>query len=170
MYQSIKKILYATDLSETARDAMRYAVSLTGRYGAEMTSLHVVPDIYEEMTLSTGIDMDLYFGIDRWRSLTDERLGSAKEAVLERIRATCEELKEEVGDCLASCEHVLVKVGHPVKTIIDTATEDGYDLVVMGTRGHSKFEDLLLGSTANGVIRRCPVPVMVVRLEAPKTS
>ncbi|MDY0162151.1 universal stress protein [Desulfobotulus sp.] len=168
MYHSIKKILYATDLSETARDAMRYAVSLAGRYGAEMSSLHVIPDIYEEMTLSTGIDMDLYFGIDRWRSLTDERLASAKDAVLKRIEETCAELHDEVGDCFASCDNVMVKVGHPVKTIIDTAVEGEFDIVVMGTRGHSKFEDLLLGSTANGVIRRCPVPVLVVRLEAPK--
>lgn len=168
MYQSIKKVLYATDLSETARDAMRYAVSLSGRYGAEMSSLHVIPDIYEEMTLSTGIDMDLYFGIDRWRSLTEERLASAKDAVLKRIEETCAELHEEVGDCQTCCENVMVKVGHPVKTIIDTAVEGNFDIVVMGTRGHSKFEDLLLGSTANGVIRRCPVPVLVVRLDAPK--
>lgn len=168
MYHSIQKILYATDLSETARDAMRYAISLSSRYGAEMTSLHVIPDIYEEMTLSTGIDMDLYFGIDRWRSLTDERLAGAKDAILKRIEETCAELHGEVGDCRANCENVMVKIGHPVKTIIDTAVEGCFDMVVMGTRGHSKFEDLLLGSTANGVIRRCPVPVLVVRLEAPR--
>lgn len=167
MYHGIKKILYATDLSETARDAMRYAVSLASRYGADLTSLYVIPDIYEEMILSAGIDMDLYLSSDRWRSLMDERMVNAKNAILDRLKTTCEELKDEVGDCLAQCSHILVTVGHPVKTIIDTAVEENYDLVVMGTRGHSKFGDLLLGSTANGVIRRCPVPVMVIRLAPP---
>lgn len=164
MYHGIKKILHATDLSETAQDAMHYAISLVSRYGAELTCLHVIPDIYEEMILSAGIDMDLYLSSDRWRSLMDERMSNSRDAVLKRLQLACDDLQDEVGDCMAQCGHILVTVGHPVKTIIDTAVNGNYDLVVMGTRGHSKFGDLLLGSTANGVIRRCPVPVLVIRL------
>lgn len=165
MYHPIQKILYATDLSETARDAMRYAISLAARYEAQMTTLHVIPDLYEEMTLSSGIDMDLYFGMDRWRTLTDDRLSAARKAVKERIDEIYQEMHKEVGDWPSPKDHVMIKMGHPVKTIIDTAVEEEVGMVVMGTRGHSKFEDLLLGSTANGVIRRCPIPVLVVRLD-----
>ena len=60
---------------------------------------------------------------------------------------------------------VEVKVGHPVRKIVEMATEGGYDLVVLGTHGHSMLDDLLLGSVARGVVKKCPMPVMTVRLE-----
>jgi nucleotide-binding universal stress UspA family protein len=45
MIPEIKKILYATDLSENARHAFGYAVSLANRYDAGITVLHVVEEL-----------------------------------------------------------------------------------------------------------------------------
>ncbi|MEA3469544.1 MAG: universal stress protein [Thermodesulfobacteriota bacterium] len=59
---------------------------------------------------------------------------------------------------------VEVKVGLPVKEIVEMATEGGYDLVVLGTHGHSMLDDILLGSVARGVVKKYPVPVLTVRL------
>jgi arsenite transporter len=59
---------------------------------------------------------------------------------------------------------VIVKVGHPVEQIVKTAIEGDYDLVVLGTHGHSMIDDLLLGSVARGVVKKSPMPVLTVRL------
>ncbi|NIW10607.1 MAG: universal stress protein, partial [Gammaproteobacteria bacterium] len=45
----VKKILYATDLSENARFAFAYAVSLADLYGAKIALLHVLPEVSELM-------------------------------------------------------------------------------------------------------------------------
>jgi nucleotide-binding universal stress UspA family protein len=50
MLPTIRNILYATDLSESARRALGYAVSLAGHYKASLTILHVVRDVVELMS------------------------------------------------------------------------------------------------------------------------
>ncbi|MBW6520128.1 MAG: universal stress protein [Desulfoarculaceae bacterium] len=57
-----------------------------------------------------------------------------------------------------------MKIGHPVEQIVQTATEGEFDLVVLGTHGHSMIDDLLLGSVARGVVKKSPMPVLTVRL------
>jgi len=56
--------------------------------------------------------------------------------------------------------------GSPAREIVDYATTEGCDLVVMGTHGRSGVDRLLLGSVAERVVRRSPVPVLTVRVEA----
>jgi nucleotide-binding universal stress UspA family protein len=55
-----------------------------------------------------------------------------------------------------------VKAGHPAELISTYAAAGGYDLVVLGHRGHF-LRDHLLGSTADRVVEHAPCPVMVVR-------
>ena len=57
-----------------------------------------------------------------------------------------------------------MEIGNPAEKITAVAGEEKYDLVIMGTHGHGKLEEAFVGSVAREVIRRCPVPVMVVRL------
>ncbi|MEO6326494.1 MAG: universal stress protein, partial [Thermoanaerobaculia bacterium] len=53
--------------------------------------------------------------------------------------------------------------GRPSDVIIQAATEMKVSLVVVGTHGRSAFEQFLIGSTAERVVRRSPVPVLTVR-------
>lgn len=55
-----------------------------------------------------------------------------------------------------------VRPGHASEVITRVAAEGGYDLVVLGHRGHF-LRDHLLGSTADRVVEHAPCPVMVVR-------
>ncbi|WP_291347148.1 bile acid:sodium symporter [Desulfobacula sp.] len=52
----IKKILFATDLSETARHAVKYACSIGNKYNAQVHVIHVVPDVLDEYSSGTGIN------------------------------------------------------------------------------------------------------------------
>ncbi len=69
MVPDIKRILYATDLSDTARHAVRYACSIGHQYGAKVTLLHVIPDIVEEISIGTGINRVDHMGKKEWESL-----------------------------------------------------------------------------------------------------
>lgn len=53
--------------------------------------------------------------------------------------------------------------GHPGETIASMADAEHFDLVVMGTHGHSSVGNVLLGSVATGVLSRCEVPVLLIR-------
>jgi len=55
-------------------------------------------------------------------------------------------------------------VGLPSNVIIEEAHNGEYDMVVMGTQGHSTLMDAMMGSTVRRVLRRCKKPVLSVRL------
>ena len=56
-----------------------------------------------------------------------------------------------------------IAVGHPVEQIVHRAEKDHIDLIVLGRRGMSRFEKMLVGSTSEKVLRYAHCPVMVVR-------
>lgn len=56
-----------------------------------------------------------------------------------------------------------IAVGHPVEQIVHRAETDCVDLIILGRRGKSRFERMIVGSTAEKVLRYAHCPVMVVR-------
>lgn len=56
-----------------------------------------------------------------------------------------------------------IAVGHPVEQIVHRAESEPVDLIVLGRRGKSRFEKMLVGSTAEKVLRYAHCPVMVVK-------
>lgn len=57
----------------------------------------------------------------------------------------------------------LLQEGNVVDMIVKTAKDGKFDLIVVGARGLSKFEELLLGSVSHGVLEKAPCPVIVTR-------
>jgi nucleotide-binding universal stress UspA family protein len=57
----------------------------------------------------------------------------------------------------------LSKTGHVAETISKTATEGHFDLLMMGSHGHSELGNLVLGSVATRVMAHCKTPVLLVR-------
>ncbi len=56
-----------------------------------------------------------------------------------------------------------IAVGHPVEQIVHRAETDRIDLIILGRRGMSRFEKMIVGSTSEKVLRYAHCPVMVVR-------
>jgi nucleotide-binding universal stress UspA family protein len=56
-----------------------------------------------------------------------------------------------------------IVVGHPVEQIVHRAETDKVDLIILGRRGMSRFEKLIVGSTSEKVLRYAHCPVLVVR-------
>ena len=73
MTPKINTILCPTDLSQNAKIAFSYAMDLAEKYGAELTLLHVTPDIIQEMTASMGFDFAAYLEQDQLDLFPEER-------------------------------------------------------------------------------------------------
>lgn len=73
-----------------------------------------------------------------------------------------EKLIEKTGCAHLSTKKVF-KVGVPFQELIRAVEDEGADMLVMGQKGRSDLADVLFGSTAEKVFRRCPVPLLSVR-------
>jgi len=155
----IKKILYATDLSENARYSFRYAVSLSHQYDASLTILHVL-----EVRTGYVYDLSNYLGAEKWEELKISHDEETLRTIETRLTDFCDEVAAEDDSCRFIVDAVVVKRGNPVEEIVLQAENEDFDIVVMGTHGHKPLADMMMGSTARRVLRRCKKPVLAVRL------
>jgi nucleotide-binding universal stress UspA family protein len=161
---SFKKILYATDLSETARHAVKYACTIGEKYGATVTVLHVVPNVLDEFSMDTGIDLADHVDEKTLKEFNEQGVTRAKERIRERIEEASQAVTREIPCCPLNKEDIRVEVGNPADRIVSVAETENYDLVIMGTHGLGKWEEAIVGTVAGGVIRKCRKPVLVVKL------
>ena len=165
----IKKILYATDLSENAFHAFAYAVSLANLYGAGITMLHVLFDAPNKIAIVSS-----YITAEQWAEIRSRNYQEAKEALIgkkrenvaihEVLQTFSKNVSAKADDQSFITDEILVESGDPVKQILKTADERNCDLIVIGSLGHGVIENVLIGSTAKKVVQRSKKPVLVVRL------
>lgn len=140
-----KRILVATDGSESAEKAASHAVNIAKAAGAELYALYVISTKYAVTTRS----------VKGWTDEFEEGLAKRGRAAICNV----EQLGKEAG---LKVEPVFLK-GIPAEEILNYAEKNDIDLIVMGTKGLKGIEKLLLGSVAENVLRHSKVPVMVVR-------
>lgn len=140
---SFQKILVPTDGSEFTKAAIVKAVELAKLVGGQITALYVV-----DKTALAGIPADA--------SLTNVYASLKKEgqAALDYVGRMCDNAGVPID--------VKIREGSPVNEIL-AESEDGYDLIVMGTLGRTGMSKLLMGSVAEKVVRTSDCPVMVVK-------
>ncbi|MBT6340147.1 MAG: universal stress protein [Desulfobacula sp.] len=160
MVPEIKKILYATDLSESARHAFGYAADLAQRYGAMMTILYVM----ENMSHLVETEVKETIGQKEWDKLKLERLNYVTEKTKARLEGFCREMNSEIDSCRLLVEDILVIRGNPPEEIINTSKGINADMIVMGSYGHNILEDAFIGGTARKVVKQSEKPVLVIRL------
>jgi len=166
---AFQNILYATDLSETARHAARYACGMGEQYHAAVTLVHVIPDIVESLSAEAGANLGDYVGDKEWRSYHEKGIALARRAIRQRIQETSRQVKKTMPRCPITEDNVMVRIGNPAKEIVAAAEEGDFDLIILGTHGHGKLAESVIGSVAGDVIRQSRRPVMVVRLSDAKS-
>lgn len=147
-----KKILFCTDFSENSHYAFSYALDLARVYNAKLLILHVI------------VEPVCYY----WSTPKGERELIAKQAerVEQEINAHYLQKLGEFKDYeILPCE---TGEGGAFYKIIQVARKESADLIVMGTHGRTGFDHLILGSTAENVVRKSPCPVLTVRLPGKK--
>lgn len=111
-------------------------------------------------------DITVLHAVDPTNSGYGEVAHLGPEALIERRREEGRELLAEAE--ARAAEHgrsveTVVAVGQPSDAIVDHATENEIDLIVVGSHGRTGFSRVLLGSVAERVARQAPVPVTIVR-------
>jgi nucleotide-binding universal stress UspA family protein len=164
----INKILYATDLSESAVHAFSYAVSLANMYGAGITILHVLAEFPGEEFIANMISTATWKEIKNrhYSEARNQLIGKKRDhvAMKEVLQAFSEETRADTEGQSFATDEVLIKHGTPAEVIVETAGELNCDLIVMGTRGHGVIANVFIGSTAKWVLKHCPIPVLTIPL------
>ena len=156
MIPEIRKILFTTDLSDQSRISLSWAMAIARKHDAHLLMLNVIEDI------SSSSSVQVYFSEQEWNELKKRIDNEAKGVMQKRLEAFCDEVKNEIPQCTYVADEILVRRGNPVEKIIDTAKQNGCDIIVMGTHGTGGLTDTLMGSTARRVLRRSDIPVFVV--------
>lgn len=157
----LKKILCPVDFSRNAAYATRYALAFAETHGAELLLLQVedlyapcpaieYPGINGIAPICTPVDIgeDVAHGKGH---------ASEKGNSLERLAADLREARKDVTIT------PLRATGKPFLEIVRTAEEQDIDLIVMGTHGRTGLSQMLIGSTAEKVVRMAPCPVLTVK-------
>jgi universal stress protein A len=139
-------ILVPIDFSDPSRAALEFAADFARRYGGRIVLLSVIePDPFSR------------FG--------NHPLVVTQKTFKDRVALKLSDLgRRHVGKDFV--EKVLVRSGTPFEKIIETADVLKADLIIMATHGHTGLKHLLLGSTAERVIRFARCPVLTVHREA----
>jgi nucleotide-binding universal stress UspA family protein len=139
----IKSILVPLDFSRASMEALNYAVPLAKKLAAEVHLVHVKQDDEASEVVGAGHLM----------RETANSIEFLREELLEHG-------KQVAGFWPEGCH---VRSGQPYQEICTLAHEIDADLIVLGTRGHTGLKRILLGSTAERVVRFSARPVLVVR-------
>ncbi len=160
MTPEIKRILYATDLSENARYAFGYAADLASRYDANITILYVM----ESINHVAELQIQEMMGKENWDKLKSEQFEQSKTTIKERVSAFCSEMDNELDSCSFIVDDIRITSGVPCLEILKAADLTGADLVIIGKHGYNILESSLIGGTARRVVKDSKIPVMVIRL------
>lgn len=141
-------VLVPIDGSEPAWNALDHAAEQHA--GGRITVINVVDPIE-----------DVYLGLEGGYYDAD-----VVERANDRGEELCEEARErfaETGGLDTTDFQTTVETGNPARMIVEYADENGVDHIVMGSHGRTGVARVLLGSVAETVARRAPIPVTIVR-------
>lgn len=139
-----EQVLVPVDGSDAAMAALEEAIGLADRVEATIHALYVVDPMH-------------YHGVGT-EDLVIEALEEEGEATLADVRERCRSHEVPV--------ETAIERGHPGSVIVDYASDNDLDLIVMATHGRRGLDRFLLGSVTERVVRRSTVPVLTVRAPA----
>jgi nucleotide-binding universal stress UspA family protein len=135
-----RNILFATDFSPAAAQAIPYVKKIANHYDADLVTLHVRPPLVNPMTEPGTWPSDI-----------------------EAAKAQDDKHREEVLDTFAGIRTEVLMEDGSIQSCLDAAIQkSNTDLVVIGTRGRTGLGKLLLGSVAEGIFRTVSCPVLTV--------
>ena len=149
---TVARVLCPVDFSDGSRTALMHALALGRWYGAKLTVLHVFSEVPIVETTAAGL------GIDFSGAAAPVDAAQIEERLHEFVSATPGNVGADIVVCVA---------GSVREAILRKAAETQADLIVLGSRGFTGLTRLVLGSTAESVLRHSTTPVLIVPPHAP---
>jgi nucleotide-binding universal stress UspA family protein len=146
-YPRYKKVLFCTDFSDNADYAFEFAYGIAKRDEGLLYILHVIPGNPQELFVEKLISEDLVEKIHK--VIGEDANTKCKKHYMDKIgdRDTCK---------------AVTRSGREDEEILKFAKEEKVDLIVMGTHGRTGIENVFFGSVAEKVLRRSPIPVLII--------
>jgi nucleotide-binding universal stress UspA family protein len=144
----MKTIVVAVDFSNATPGVLEMASGLAKAFGAQLHLFHVVEP--EPSYTAYGFTPDEF-----------PALHAYQEEAKRRAAAKMEELLAKVSPDLPGATTQIAE-GSPLHALLDYVKECGADFVVLGSHGHGVIASLLLGSVAEGMVRKATVPTLIV--------
>lgn len=143
--RAFEHVLVTTDFSRTSYAAFPLARTMAQTFGARLTCLYALPPP-NPFWVGVGAPGPVMPTEEALRAQAQERLRALAAEQLPGLEV-----------------RVAVVVGHDYVEILRYAREEGVDLIVMATHGHTGLEHVLIGSTTERVVREAHCPVLTVR-------
>ncbi len=141
---TFENILFATDFLPASQAALPYAAGLAKSFGAKLYAIHVTEPV------NYTLPPEAWVG-------TQTAVEAEKKALREQFQRECPEAAAKI-----------VEAEGNIWTAVETAIEKyEIDLIILGTRGRTGFEKVLLGSKAEEILRRAHCPVLTVGPDVP---
>lgn len=147
---SINKIMVAIDFSVYSLPSLKYAAQLASALKAELLLVNVTnqKDLYIVKKVSNEFSTFLY------EKYVEQNLKDRQNQLENLVKAS--------GSKDLPVKTVF-RMGVPYEELLKTIEEEKPDMLVMAAKGRSNLADTIIGSCAQKMFRRCPVPLMVIR-------
>jgi nucleotide-binding universal stress UspA family protein len=140
------KILVPVDFLPHSAEAVRRAMDLAVQHGAEVILLYAYQS--GEYPVSPG---DVVYDAEQLQHMTT------------KVRARLDAVRRDADPLGRRNINTRIAQGSPARAILDTATQEAVDLIVMGTHGRTGVGRAVLGSVAEQIVRRAPCPVLTIK-------
>ncbi|MCH7881463.1 MAG: universal stress protein [Proteobacteria bacterium] len=146
----IKKILVATDASAASNRAVSMAAYLAAKHDATLLILHVIRDMQLPAKMKDAPELEAF------ANKREDILRQVAETILQEaeVRAKRDGAKD-VQTAIGS--------GDPASSVIGFASRRNIDIIVIGTRGLGKAQELLMGSVSRKITNNAEANCLVVR-------
>lgn len=145
----MKKIVAAIDFSDSTPGVLEAASAQAAAFGAELHLIHVIEP--EPAYTAYGFTPDEF---------------PAMHVFQEEARKRAQKRLDDHAARHAGAQGHLAE-GSPLQAVLDYVDDSGADLVILGSHGHGMVASLLLGSVAEGMVRKAVIPTLIV--PAPKS-
>ena len=139
------KVLVCTDGSNLSKKAVERAAQIAGGCSADEVAVIHVYDHRQDLS-SFAVDGNFSVeDVENFKRMVEQHQEERKKVLLEALK---------VFEDKNIKARAIFKIGHPAKTIINVAEEEGFDLVVIGSRGLSGLQKIFLGSVSGAVVQQ----------------
>jgi nucleotide-binding universal stress UspA family protein len=147
---AINKILVAVGFTDYTEELLNYAVRIAESLRAELIVANII-NVRDVEAIGTIATMGYEIDSKHYVSGIEEDRRQTLNRIFEKISFPADKL------------HTVFKIGHPVEELLKIAINENADLMVMGIKGRSDLEHILMGSVAEKVFRRSPIPILSYR-------